>query len=68
MDDVKSKWFQLLYSVFWAECITICKHLGVSSYFIITGMQLLIPLNIIEATYLNPPLDSILSTTDLIAR
>jgi hypothetical protein len=28
----------------------------------------LIPLNIVEATYLNPPPDSILSVTDLIAR
>ena len=67
-DGIKSKWFQSLYSVFWAEHITIRKCLGVSPYFIITGAQPLIPLNIIEATYLNPPLDSILSTTDLIMR
>ena len=54
-DGVEVKWFQVLYSVFWAECITICKCLRVSPYFIVTGTQPLIPLNIIEATYLNLP-------------
>jgi hypothetical protein len=42
--------------------------MGCSPYFAVTGSHPLIPLDISEATYLQPPLDSILSTTDLIAR
>jgi hypothetical protein len=42
--------------------------MGCSPYFAITGSHPLIPLDISEATYLQPPPDSILSSTDLIAR
>jgi hypothetical protein len=42
--------------------------MGISPYFALIGTHPLIPLDIIEATYLLPPLTSILSTTDLIAR
>jgi hypothetical protein len=42
--------------------------MGCSPYFAITGAQLVIPLDIVEATYLQPPPDSISSTTNLIAR
>jgi len=42
--------------------------MGCSLYFAITGAQPVIPLDIIEATYLQPPPDSILSTTNLIAQ
>jgi len=42
--------------------------MGCSPYFAITGAQLVIPLDIVEATYLQPPPDSILSTTNLIAQ
>ena len=41
--------------------------MGCSPYFMVTGSHPLIPLNISKATYLQPPPDSILSTTDLIA-
>src|SRR5277367_2332165 len=42
--------------------------MGCLPYFGATGTHPLIPLDIIKATYLQPPLESILSTTDLIAR
>ena len=42
--------------------------MGCSPYFAVTGMHPLLPLNIVEASYLLPPPESILSTTDLIAR
>jgi hypothetical protein len=41
--------------------------MGCSPYFAATGTHPLLPLDIAEATYLLPPPDSILSTTDLIA-
>jgi len=42
--------------------------MGCSPYYATTGTHPLIPLDIIEATYLLPPPNSILSATDLIAR
>ena len=39
-----------------------------SPYFAVTGSHPLIPLDISEAPYLQPPPDSILLTTDLIAQ
>ena len=42
--------------------------MGCLPYFGATGTQPLIPLDISEATYLQPPPESVLSSTDLIAR
>ena len=54
--------------MFWAERITVRKRMGCSPYFAVTGTHPVIPLNIIKASYLQLPPDSILLTTDLIAR
>ncbi len=67
-DGDASKWSQVAASVFWSERITTRKRMGCSPYFAATGTHPLIPLDIVEATYLQPPPDSLLSTTDLIAR
>ena len=42
--------------------------MGCSPYFAATGTHPILPIDISEANYLLPPPDSILSTTDLIAR
>jgi hypothetical protein len=42
--------------------------MGCSPYFAITGTHPVIPLDIVEATYLQTPPGSVLSTTDLITR
>ena len=42
--------------------------MGCLLYYVITGTHPLLPLDISEVTYLQPPPDSILSTTDLIVR
>jgi hypothetical protein len=68
VDGVEEKWSQAAYSVFWAERVTIRKRMGCSPYFAATGTHPLLPLDITETTYLQPPPDSILSTTDLIVR
>ncbi|KZT25354.1 hypothetical protein NEOLEDRAFT_1203446 [Neolentinus lepideus HHB14362 ss-1] len=67
-DGDSKKWSQVFHSVIWSERITIRRRMGCSPYFVVTGTHPLIPLDIVEATYLQPPPDSILSTTDLIAR
>jgi hypothetical protein len=45
-----------------------CRHMGCSPYFAVTGTHPLLPFDIVEANYLLPPPDSLLSTTDLVAR
>jgi hypothetical protein len=42
--------------------------MGCSPYFAAMGTHPLIPLDITEATYLQPPPDSVLSMTDLLTR
>jgi len=68
MDGDQSKWSQAVTSVFWSERITLCKRISCVPYYTVTGTHLLLPFNIIEVNYLQPPPDSLLTTTDLIAR
>jgi hypothetical protein len=67
-DGIESKWLQVAHSVFWAEWVTVRKWMGCSPYFAAMGTHPLIPLDITEATYLQPPPDSVLSTTDLLTQ
>jgi hypothetical protein len=68
VDGDQARWSLGSYSVFWAERITIRKRMGCSPYFAITGSHPIIPLDISEATYLQPDPSSVLSTTDLMVR
>ena len=63
-----NKWSKGAYSVFWAERMTTRKRMGCSPFYAATGAIPLIPLDIAEATYLQLPPESILTTTELIAR
>ena len=67
-DGEQSKWSQVAYSAFWLERVTPRRRMGCSPYFAVTGTHPLLPFDIIEANYLLPPPDSLLSTTDLIVR
>lgn len=67
-DGDQNKWSSVAYSVFWAERVTVRRRMGCSPYFATTGTHPLLPFDIAEANYLLPPPDSVLSTTDLIAR
>jgi hypothetical protein len=67
-DGDQNKWSQVAYSVFWSECITIKKHMGCSPFYAATGVHPILPFDIVEANYLLPPPDSLLSTKDLVAR
>jgi hypothetical protein len=64
----KTKWSSIVYSVFWAEQVTIKHRMGCSPYVAATGTHPLLPIDIAQANYLLPPPDSVLSTTDFIAR
>lgn len=66
-DGEENRWYAVAHSVFWSERVTIRKRMGCSPYFAVTGTHPVLPLNIAEATYLIPPPDRPLSTTELIA-
>ena len=67
VDGEQNRWAQVAHSVFWSEHVTPQKCMGCSPYYAATGTHLLLPFDIIEANYLLPPPDSLLSSTDLIA-
>ena len=64
----ETKWSQATQSIFWSERVMPRKRMGCSPYFAVTETHPLLPFDIIEANYLLPPPDSLLSTTDLVAR
>lgn len=66
-DGNANQWTQVVHSVFWSERVTSRKRMGCSPYFAVTGTHPILPLDITEATYLLPPPESVLSTTELIA-
>ena len=63
----QSRWSQSAYSVFWADRITTRRRMGCSPYFATTGTHPILPIDIVEASYLLPPPDAPLSSTELIA-
>jgi hypothetical protein len=67
-DGNKDGWSLVTYSVMWAERVMNKRRMGCSPYFMTTGAHPLLPLDFLKATYLMPPPDSILSTTNLIAQ
>lgn len=64
--DVK-KWYWYLHHIMWADRVTIRKGTGCSPYFMVTGANPTLPLDIIEATWLVEYPAKVLSTTELIA-
>src|SRR5882724_901001 len=53
--------------IFWADQVTVCLLIGYSTYFMAHGVEVVLPLDLSEATYLLPPLEVPSSTEDLIA-
>ena len=62
-----SKWVCMAPLVFWADQVTVHQPIGYSPYFMAHSVEVVLPLDIAEATYLLPPLDIPASTKDLIA-
>jgi hypothetical protein len=66
-DGDQNKWLQVAYLVFWSEHITIKKHMGCSPFYAATGVHPILLFDIMEANYLLPPPDLLMSTKDLVA-
>ena len=63
-----SKWHSQVHTVLWSERTTRRRRFGCSPYFAITGSHPILPLDIVEATYLVPSPSALVSTSELIAR
>jgi len=61
-----SKWFWFFHHVLWADRITIRKYFGCSPFFMTTGAHPILPLDILEATWLVEFPGRTLSTAELI--
>src|SRR5882672_4382964 len=61
-----SKWVNMAPLVFWADRVTVRQSIGYSPFFMAHGVEAVLPFDIVEATYLLPPLDVPSSTEDLI--
>jgi len=66
-DNDPSKWPSVVHSVFWAERVTVKRSTGMSPYYMVHGVEPVMPFDLAEATYLVPPMQPTMSTTDLIA-
>jgi hypothetical protein len=66
-DGDERKWRSVIHAVFWAERVTVQRSTGYSPFYMVHGVHPILPFDIAEATYLAPPLDAGLSTSDLIS-
>ena len=61
-----SKWYWFFHHVMWADRVSIRKGLGCSPFFLVTGANPILPLDIQEATWLVELPDRILTTAEMI--
>src|ERR1700761_6873201 len=61
-----NKWFWFLPQVIWADRVTVRRGLGCAPYFAVTGCHPVLPLDIVEATWLVEYPDHVISTAELV--
>ncbi|KZV95172.1 hypothetical protein EXIGLDRAFT_587393, partial [Exidia glandulosa HHB12029] len=62
-----NRWAMLLIFIFWAERVTVKRHLGISPYRMAHGCEPILPFDLREATWLTAPMQPPMTTEDLIA-
>ena len=65
-DGDLSKWYWFLPFALWADRITTRKGMGCSPFFAVTGAHPVIPLDLVEVTWLVELPDRVLTTTELV--
>lgn len=63
-----SQWFWYFPHIMWADHVTVRKRFGVSPFFMVTGAEPVLPLDIQEATWLVEPPSGPLTTGELLAQ
>ena len=61
-------WVDVLAEVFWADRTTVQKSTGYSAYYMVHGVEPLMPYDISEVTYMTPGVKELVPTSELIAR
>lgn len=61
-----SLWPTIVHCVFWAERVTIKRSTGMSPYYMVHGVEPIMPFDLTEATYLVAPMQPWMTTEDLI--
>jgi hypothetical protein len=61
------EWPIVFHSVLWAERVTVKKSTGMSPYYMVHGVEPILPFDLAEATYMTEPLAPPMSTSDLIS-
>lgn len=62
-----SQWYWYFPQIMWADRVTVRKRFGVSPFFMVTGAEPVLPLDIQEATWLVDPPSGPMTTEELIA-
>lgn len=66
-NGIIAHWPQVVPAVFWAERVTIQKSTGFSPYYMVHGVEPVLPFDLAEATYLVPDIGEVVSTSELLA-
>ena len=61
-----SKWYWFLQSVLWADRTSIRKRTGYSPYYMVTGLEPILPLDAAEATWLTRPPERVMTFEEMI--
>ncbi len=65
-EEFASKWYNIFTMCCWADRVSIRKGFGASPFFLVTGAHPVLPMDIIEATWLVELPDRVLTTEELI--
>lgn len=63
-----NRWPTVAPYAIWAERVTIKSTTGASPYALMFGVEPTLPFDLLEATYMSPPLDTTVSYSDLLVR
>lgn len=64
---IESAWPKVAHAVFWAERVTTQRSTGHSPYFMVHGVEPVLPFDLAEATYMVPAIDAPISEAELLA-
>lgn len=62
-----SRWPEVTPYAIWADRVTVRKHIGYSPFYMVHGIDPILPFDVTEATFLVPKVDKPLKTEDLIS-
>ena len=66
-DSNDLQWLTVMPFTFWADCATTCKSTGHSPFYMVHGVEPILPFNLVQGTFLIPDLTQPLLTSDLLA-